>query len=205
MTPHLMDRFSQLVQWLYTCPFRSDVIWCNPIHVQLDLSRGWEEGQGSTSMADWHRKFIKILAMCGVAPSCMKMGPSAKAWSSKRGSTCSAKSHPCSDEHWGFRWLWAGRICNLGTPYPQHHRSPAEGYTWLCALRVESLATSSPDPYSAIGFVEDETTLVGPVNSSPVSDVMTLHLLRPCQSCLRFKNTLISNEKHNKCELHFFR
>ena len=27
-------------------------------------------------------------------------------------------SHPCSDEHWGFRWLWAGQICNLGTPYP---------------------------------------------------------------------------------------
>ena len=28
--------------------------------------------------------------------------------------------HPCSDEHWGFRWLWAGQICNLGnTEYNQ--------------------------------------------------------------------------------------
>ena len=32
---------------------------------------------------------------------------------------------------------------------------------------------------------------------------MTLQLLRPCQSCLKNKNALISNETHNKCELHF--
>ena len=32
---------------------------------------------------------------------------------------------------------------------------------------------------------------------------MTLHLLCPCQSCLKNKNTLIRNETHNKCEIHF--
>ena len=32
--------------------------------------------QESTSMADWRRKAMEILAVCGVAPSCMKMGRS---------------------------------------------------------------------------------------------------------------------------------
>ena len=34
---------------------------------------------------------------------------------------------------------------------------------------------------------------------------MTLHLLCPCQSCLKNTNTLIRNETHNKCEIYIFR
>ena len=80
----LSGHFSRLGQCLYmTVHFVPTLSY-----VVSDMLR---DSQRSTPIDDWCRKAIEILTVRGVFPSCTNMMWSAKVWSSKWGTNCSAK------------------------------------------------------------------------------------------------------------------
>ena len=107
-------------------PCHSDVVWCNPIHVQLNLSRGWGKAKEALAWLTGTGKPSKSWQCVALPHHAWRWDDRLRHGRQSEAALVLPKSHPCSEEHWGFRWLWPGRICNLGTPYPTpspiHHR-----------------------------------------------------------------------------------
>ena len=135
MTPHLShgSLLAARPMIVYAGPFRSDVVWCNPIHVQLDLSRGW--GKAKVALP-----WLTDAGKPSKSWQCVALPHHAWRWDDRllHGRQREAplvlpKSHPCSYEHLGFRWLWPGWICNLGTPWHTlHHPGTEPWFSGMC-------------------------------------------------------------------------